>query len=504
MTGNSNWLRETANHNSKILDLFAQNDERTQQFSVTLDIGDEPLYADFSKTHLTSSAIDQFIALADQQGLRGMQQRLFGAEIVNPTEERAATHSAERGSGDDIAVDNAKMLRNRMYALIGAIDSGLFGEIKHLIHIGIGGSALGPDMLCDALARNHERYDVHIVSNIDGAALEEALKSCDPQHTMIAIASKTFTTTETLRNADSALNWLRENGVDDPYGRCVALTAAPDKASEWGVDDGRILPFSETVGGRYSLWSSIGFPFALAAGPEAFDQLLAGAAAMDQHFAEADLAENIPFLAACIDLFYCRGRMAQTRAVFAYDERLRLLPDYLQQLEMESNGKSALLDGGKVTEPTAAITWGGVGTDAQHAVFQLLHQGSHEIPVEFIASSTPGHDLDAEHHAILLTNCFAQAAALMTGKSSDDQHKHYVGDRPSTTILVEDVTPAMLGALIAFYEHRVFTNAVLMGINPFDQYGVELGKAMAKAMSAEGNEQFDPSTEALMAKAGLK
>lgn len=503
MTLDHNWLQKIAQNSDRISKLFDEDDGRLDSLSVTLDIAGQPLYVDFSKTHLTADILKSFALWTENAGMAEMQQKLFAGDIVNPTEGRAATHLAERGSGDAIAVDNAAALRKRTYGLINAIDEGLFGEIKHLIHIGIGGSALGPDMLCDALTREDNRYDVHIVSNIDGAALAEAIKACDPATTMIAIASKTFTTTETLRNADSALDWLRENGVNDPYGRCIALTAAPEKASEWGIDDARILPFAETVGGRYSLWSSIGFPFALAAGPDAFDDLLAGAAAMDQHFANAPLAQNIPLLAASVDQFYCRGRGAQTRAVFAYDERLRLLPDYLQQLEMESNGKSATLAGGLVDAPTAPVTWGGVGTDAQHAVFQLLHQGSHEIPVEFIASSTPGHDLDAAHHAILLTNCFAQAAALMTGKSSDDPHRNYVGDRPSTTILVDDVTPAILGALIAFYEHRVFANAVLMGINPFDQFGVELGKEMAKSISGNTDAKFDPSTKALMVKAGL-
>ena len=316
---------------------------------------------------------------------------------------------------------------------------------------------------------------------------------------MIAIASKTFTTSETLLNAASAINWMVEGGVEDPYGRVIALTAAPDKAIEWGVDETRILPFAESVGGRYSLWSSIGFPAALALGWDAFESLLEGAAEMDRHFRLSPPSENIPLIAAFVDQYYSRVMHCQTRALFAYDERLALLPSYLQQLEMESNGKAVQLDGSPVDGPTAAITWGGVGTDAQHAVFQLLHQGTILSPVEFIASIEPGHALDPAHHRALLVNCFAQGAALMRGKDNDaDPARAYPGNRPSTTILLEDVTPHALGALIAFYEHRTFANAVLMGINPFDQFGVELGKEIAKSIEANGAKGFDPSTMALI------
>ncbi|MEO1044997.1 MAG: glucose-6-phosphate isomerase [Pseudomonadota bacterium] len=500
----ADWLDKTASDPPRIETLFADNPDRLSQLSIAADCGDATLYFDFSKTHLTDDIIARFAARAEDIGMAPARDQLLSGDIVNPTEQRAAEHSAERGTGSPEAVERAYALHQRAYALASAIQAGAFGPIRHLIHIGIGGSALGPELLCDALAREEAQCDVHIVSNVDGAALAEAMEACDPAATMIAIASKTFTTTETLRNADSAVTWLKQQGIDDPYGRCIALTASPEKASEWGIDDARILPFSESVGGRYSLWSSIGFPLMLAAGQEAFDALLAGAAAMDQHFRDAPFARNAPLLAACVDQYYARGAGAQTRAVFAYDERLRLLPAYLQQLEMESNGKSATLHGDTVTAATAPISWGGVGTDAQHAVFQLLHQGSHILPVEFVASAEPGHDLDPEHHAILLSNCFAQGAALMQGRASDDPHRHYDGDRPSTTILLDDVSPAAIGALIAFYEHRVFANAVFFGINPFDQFGVELGKSIAKSISAQGAGEFDPSTQALLDRVGLR
>jgi glucose-6-phosphate isomerase len=304
-----------------------------------------------------------------------------------------------------------------------------------------------------------------------------------------------------MLNARSALAWLEESGVADPYGRVIALTASPERAVEFGVDETRILPFSETVGGRYSLWSSIGFPAAAALGWAAFEELLEGAAEMDRHFRLAPLERNAPAVAAFVDRYYANARGAETRGVFAYDERLRLLPPYLQQLEMESNGKSVTIDGSPVGRATSQITWGGVGTDAQHAVFQLLHQGTHLVPVEFVASIEPGHAFDFAHHRQLLVNCFAQGAALMAGRQSDDPARSYAGDRPSTTILLDRIEPRTLGALIAFYEHRTFASAVLLGINPFDQFGVELGKEMAKALDGDSDLQFDPSTEALIARA---
>ena len=456
---------------------------------------------DFTKTHLDAGLIGGFVALAETMDLEKARDALFGGQIVNVTEGRAAEHAAERGQGAPESVARARGFHARMRALIDAIEAEALGPVRHILHVGIGGSALGPDLLVDALGRDAGRYDVAIVSNVDGAALEEAFRRFDPDATLLVVASKTFTTTETMLNAESALAWMTEAGVDDPYGRVVALTASPDKAIEWGVDETRILPFAESVGGRYSLWSSIGFPAALALGWDAFESLLEGAATMDRHFRLAPLERNAPVLAAFVDLYYAVVRGAETRGVFAYDERLRLLPFYLQQLEMESNGKRVTASGLPVGRPTAPITWGGVGTDAQHAVFQLLHQGTHLVPVEFVAAIEAGDTLDEAHHRALLTNAFAQGAALMAGRESDDPARAYPGDRPSTTILLDRVDPARLGALIAFYEHRVFTNATLLGINPFDQFGVELGKEIAKSIEAEGTKRFDPSTRALIERA---
>jgi len=317
------------------------------------------------------------------------------------------------------------------------------------------------------------------------------------------VVSKTFTTAETLANMNAALEWLRDAGVDDPEGRLIAVTAAPEAAVDAGIDETRILQFGEGVGGRYSLWSAVGVSMAIALGWDAFEELLEGAAEMDRHFRFSEGAANIPLLAAFSDRFYVEQVGCQTRGLFAYDERLRLLPFYLQQLEMESNGKSVTTNG-KPAGHTAPVTWGGTGTDAQHAVFQLLHQGTVTIPVEFIAVKESEDNQDPEHHRQLLLNAFAQGAALMQGRQSDDPQRSYPGNRPSTTILLDRLDARTLGALIAFYEHRTFANAVLLGINPFDQFGVELGKQIARQLSdGADDDSLDVSTRALIEKAGL-
>ena len=490
----ANWAAMEATEPTTLAALFEADKGRVAALSIEYPA----IRFDFSKTHLDNSILQNFSELANAAELNSAKEALFSGDVVNPTEGRAAEHTAERGNGSAGAVAQARGLQARMRGLIEAIEAGALGEIRHILHIGIGGSALGPKLLFDALGRDDARYDVKVVSNIDGAALTEAISHMDPHKTIVAVASKTFTTTETLLNAASAMEWMSEGGVADPYAQFVALTADPEKAIEWGIDESRVLPFNEAVGGRYSLWCSIAFPVALGLGWTAYEEMLEGAAAMDRHFRGAPTHQNAPTLAAFADLYYAQIKHCQTRAVFAYDERLRLLPDYLQQLEMESNGKSVTANGKPLGRNSAPITWGGVGTDAQHAVFQLLHQGTHLIPVEFIASKTPGHDFDTAHHETLLVNCFAQGAALMSGRHSDDLARNYVGDRPSTTILLDDVTPSALGALIAFYEHRTFVNAVLLGINPFDQFGVELGKEIAKSIGENGATGFDPSTTALI------
>jgi glucose-6-phosphate isomerase len=481
-------------------ELFAAEPDRLSRLSFEA----AGIYFDWSKTHLDQGIIDGFLGRAEAMGFAKARDALFAGEIVNSSEGRPATHVAERGSGAPEDVDLATARRQRMRALVDAIEAGAFGDVTGILHIGIGGSVLGPALLVDALGRRSAAFNVRFLSNIDGAAFDEAVKPLDPGTTLVVIASKTFTTLETLSNLDAARAWLDGAGVDDPDGRLIAVTAKPEAAVERGIDETRILQFGEGVGGRYSLWSSVGVSAALALGWDAFEGLLEGAAEMDRHFRFAEPAANVPLFAAFADRLYVEQLGCQTRAVFAYDERLRLLPFYLQQLEMESNGKSVTVDGAPVANPTAPVTWGGTGTDAQHAVFQLLHQGTVSVPVEFVAVREADDAQDPEHHRLLLLNAFAQGAALMQGRASDDPQRSYPGDRPSATILLDRLDARSLGALIAFYEHRTFANSVLLGINPFDQFGVELGKDIARQLSEGADEgSLDPSTSALIERAQI-
>ena len=480
--------------------LFANDADRLRRLAIDV----AGLHFDWSKTHLDPALIEAFGAIAEQQGFAGKRDALFSGGIVNPTENRPATHVAERGQGDPAHVAAATARHQRMRSLIDAIEGGAFGDVSGILHIGIGGSALGPELLLDSLGRASGNVGVSVLSNIDGQAVDDATDPLDPDSTLICAVSKSFTTSETLLNLQSALAWMKEAEVEDPYGRVIAITANPQAAIDFGIDETRVLPFDEGVGGRYSLWSSVGFSAAIALGWEVFEELLEGAAAMDRHFRLAPPHENAPMLAAFADLLYTQRLGAETRAVFAYDERLRLLPSYLQQLEMESNGKSVTADGSAIAGPSGAITWGGVGTDAQHAVFQLLHQGTHLVPVEFLAVVERADDQDRTHHRSLLLNCFAQGAALMLGDRNEESFRAMPGNRPSATILLERLDPATLGALIAFYEHRTFTAATLMGINPFDQYGVELGKKLTQKLDdPESVAGFDPSTRQLIERARL-
>jgi glucose-6-phosphate isomerase len=480
--------------------LFAAEPDRLSNLSFEI----AGLYFDWSKTHLDKSIIERSLDRAGEMGFAAARDALFAGDIVNRSERRAATHVAERGSGAPNDVDLATARRQRMRALVDAIEAGASGDVTGILHIGIGGSVLGPALLVDALGRRASPFRVRFLSNIDGEAFEDAVKPLDPATTLVVVASKTFTTLETLSNLEAARNWLRDAGVDDPDGRLIAVTAAPEAAVGQGIDETRILQFGEGVGGRYSLWSSVGMTAALALGWNSFEALLEGAAEMDRHFRFSEPAENVPLLAAFADRYDVEEVGCQARAVFAYDERLRLLPFYLQQLEMESNGKSVTADGKPVEHATAPITWGGTGTDAQHAVFQLLHQGTVIMPVEFLAVAESDDAQDPEHHRMLLLNAFAQGAALMQGRSSGDPQRSYPGNRPSSTILLERLDARSLGALIAFYEHRTFANAVLLGINPFDQFGVELGKDIARQLAeGAGEGELDASTRALIERAGF-
>jgi glucose-6-phosphate isomerase len=497
---NGGWQRIGNHQLQRLEELFERDPDRLS--SLTLDAAG--LHFDWSKTHLDSDLLQFFAKLAEDMDFAGRRDALFAGDNVNPTEGRPAEHVAERGNGAPDAVEAAAARRARMRALIDAVEAGAFGDVSAVLHIGIGGSVLGPALLVDALGRRGARADVRFLSNIDGEAFDEAVRGLDPATTLVVVVSKTFTTAETLANMDAALAWLGKGQVSDPYGRLIGVTAQPGAAVEAGIDESRVLQFSEGVGGRYSLWSAVGVSAALALGWDAFEELLEGAAEMDRHFRFSKAAANAPLVAAFADQLYLQKLAFQTRAVFAYDERLRLLPSYLQQLEMESNGKSVRLDGSPISGRSAPVTWGGTGTDAQHAVFQLLHQGTQPIPVEFVAVAQGEDSLSPDRHRQLLLNAFAQGAALMSGRASKDPHRSYSGNRPSSTVLLDRLDARSLGALLAFYEHRTFANAVLLGINPFDQFGVELGKDIARKLGEGADEEsLDPSTRALMERAGL-
>jgi glucose-6-phosphate isomerase len=509
---------------------FANNPARQQELTKTVDM----LRFDYSKNHITSETLALFKRYSEAIGLNGLRDKLLGGEVVNQSENRPALHTALRASnpvvssGGEPVAERVRSERAKLFDVAGKLRAGKIvaadgAPFKHIIFLGIGGSSLGPALLMKALGySNASAFDVHIVSNIDGHALMPVFDACEAARTLLIVASKTFTTTETLTNADTVRRWMKDAGVSDLNAHLMGVTAAPEKAKEYGVPADNVLPFAEWVGGRYSLWSAISAPVVFAYGAQVFEEFLAGADNVDQHFAEALFEDNIPILSACLDVWYTNFWNAQTRGLFVYDDRLGLLPDYLQQLETESNGKDRTQDGQDVTWQTSPILWGGVGTDCQHSVFQLMHQGTHLVPVEFIGTKNADHG-EGLHHRKLLANMFAQSAALMRGRSveeakeklltkgmSDDTLDHlaasksFRGNRPSTTILLERLTPRALGNLIAFYEHKTFVAGMLVGINPYDQMGVELGKELATELEGVigGDtllpEGYDASTKALI------
>ena len=511
--------------------LFAADPERSGRF--TREFGD--ILFDFSKTHISPKLVETFDQLARASGLLEERDRMLAGELVNSTERRPALHTALRNAtppvggdyGSGIS-DQVRREREELDRMLDSIRSGqLTGSsgkpLRQIIHLGIGGSALGPALLSRALGyQPATSIELHCVANVDAHALQQVMNACEPDTTLIVAASKTFTTTETLMNARTLLDWLDSAGIEDPAAHLIAVTAAPAQAREFGVREDRILTFPEWVGGRYSIWSAISFA-ALARLPStALDELLAGAAEMDRHFASEPVESNLPLLAAMLDVWYGIVIGAQTRALFVYDTRLADLLPYLQQLEMENNGKRVTRFGTPVNWQTSPVLWGGTGTDAQHAVFQLLHQGTVPVPTEFVAVSEAQHPFD-QHHRCLLANCIAQSAALMRGRSTSEakqalphesedidalaQAKTFPGNRPSTTLLLQRLTPRTLGALLAFYEHRSFVSGTLWQLNVFDQMGVELGKELATTFTralqnpSEMPDDLDPSSAQLLRRA---
>lgn len=477
------------------------------------------LIADFSKQRIDDAVIDALIGVANSARLPEARQYMLSGGIANPTEGRQVLHTALRGlEGDPNAAQLARAERQRIVDLARRFRQGeLRGHsgqpLTTLVCIGIGGSDLGPRLVCDALAQPGGP-DVRFVANVDPADLARNLVGLDPATTAFLVVSKTFTTRETLANAEAALHWLIHAGIprEAALRQFIGVTAHPEAAERYGVPATQILRFWDWVGGRYSLWSAAGVSIAIACGPEVFEQLLDGARAMDEHFQSAPFKSNLPVWLGLISIWNRDILDCTSQAIIPYSERLRLLPNYLQQLIMESNGKSARVNGSHLGLLSSPVIWGVSGTNAQHSFFQQLHQGPDTVPVDFIIArkadpATLGGP-DDQRHQILVANCLAQSAALALGKplpdeaSGEDWHKAFPGNRPSTLILLPAIDARSVGALLAAYEHATFVASVILGINAFDQFGVEYGKVMAKsvesALAGGDAGALDPSTRALL------
>ncbi|WP_233801269.1 glucose-6-phosphate isomerase [Paraburkholderia sp. HP33-1] len=486
------------------------------------------LAADFSKHRITDETLQLLVQLAREAGVEKRRDAMFAGEVVNPTEGRAALHTALRATDPNAPFfAQVQAERKKMAAFAEQVRSGAWTgytgkRIRHVVNIGIGGSDLGPKMVVHAL--HHlatPEISSHFVSNVDGADLYNVMQQIDPEETLAIIVSKTFTTLETMTNARSLRDWFIQKGCPENAlaKHFVGVSANPVEVVKFGIAKENVFEMWDWVGGRYSLWSAVGLSIMLAVGPQQFNELLAGANEMDQHFRTAPLEKNLPVLLGMIGIWYRNFFGSQSYLVAPYSQALHFLPSYLQQLEMESNGKSARLDGVMVDYATSAVTWGEPGTNGQHAFFQMLHQGPTIVPIDFIAVLTPEHPL-ASHHPKLLANCFAQSEALMLGRTLEEAkkvagpdkpelapHLTFPGNRPTATLLLDALTARTLGALIALYEHKVLVQASVWSINPFDQWGVELGKILGKVVEADLGAQsadvkkHDSSTSTLIARA---
>lgn len=488
--------------------MFQDDPERAGKFSLQLD----DLFFDFSKNRINAETIQLLVALAEQAGLPAYIEQMFTGVKINSTEQRAALHTALRNrsaqavyvDGKDVMPDIRRVLglmRRFSDAVRNGQQVGHTGKaIRDIVNIGIGGSDLGPLMVCEALkSYASPQINVHFVSNIDSAHLSETLKKLDAQTTLFIVSSKTFTTQETLTNARSARAWLIEQLGDEQSvaKHFAAVSTNLEATSKFGINPENVFEFWDWVGGRYSLWSAIGLPIALYVGMDKFEELLDGAHSMDNHFRSAPLDKNIPVLMGLLGIWYGNFFGVGSNAVFPYCQYLHRFPAYLQQLDMESNGKGTDREGNAVDYDTGITVWGEPGTNGQHAFYQLIHQGTRMIPADFLAPIHSQAPL-GEHHAILLANCFAQTEALMVGKTSPEAraelvaqgmhgvaleallpHKVFTGNKPTNTLLFDKLDAHTLGKLIALYEHKVFMQSVVWNINPFDQWGVELGKQLA-------------------------
>jgi glucose-6-phosphate isomerase len=470
------------------------------------------LLFDYSKTLIDAEARALLLDLAEAAGVAARRAAMFAGAKINETEGRAVLHTALRHPGPGpVEVDGVDVLPGvhetlaRMEDFAEGLRSGRVrppggGRFTDVVNIGIGGSDLGPAMATLALAPYHDGPRVHYVSNVDGAHIRDVLDRIDPASTLVIVASKTFTTIETMTNAATARDWLsRSVGAEAASRHFAALSSATDKTANWGIDPSRVFGFEDWVGGRYSLWGPIGLGLMIAVGPKHFREMLAGGHAMDVHFQRAEGADNMPLMLALTGIWHAQVCGHATRAVLPYEQRLARLPAYLQQLEMESNGKRVAMDGAALGVASGPVVWGEPGTNGQHAFYQLIHQGTQVVPCEFMVGAE-GHEPDLAHqHRLLVANCLAQSEALMTGRGLDAaralmleagfsgdelerqaRHRVFPGNRPSTTLAYPRLTPFVLGQIIALYEHRVFVEGVIFGINSFDQWGVELGKALAR------------------------
>lgn len=477
---------------------FAQDARRFEAFSQQAP----HVFADLSKNLIDAATEQALLALARECGLEAHRDAMFAGQRINNTEDRAVKHWLLRAPRDAKDPD-AVAVHDTLEAML-AYAERVRGDaaITDVVNIGIGGSDLGPQMAVAALdAFRAEGRRFHFVSNIDGHELATVLQGLRPQSTLFLVASKTFTTLETMTNARSAKAWFEKQGGTEVARHFAALTTNVDAARQFGI--ATTFGFWDWVGGRYSLWSAIGLPIAIAIGAQGFRELLAGAHAMDEHFRTAPLERNLPVRLGLLDVWYRNFHGFASRSIAPYHSALRRLPAYLQQLEMESNGKGVDAQGRPLAVATSPVLWGEPGTNGQHAYFQMLHQGTDRVPVEFIAVREPAHDLPG-HHELLLANALAQAQALMQGKADAGGHRHFPGNRPSSFFLLEALSPASLGALLALYEHRVFTSGAVWGIDSFDQWGVELGKVLATDLArriASGDAQgLDGSTAGLLAR----
>jgi len=492
-------------HTVSLKTLFSGSADRCKDFSLR----HQSILLDYSKNHVTRETLKLLYELADACDLRGQIEALFSGAVINNTEARAALHTALRQqddtpvlvAGEDV-IPGIRAGQRRMRVVSEAIRSGHYRsaggkQISDVVHIGIGGSHLGPQLVCEALRPTAAPLRMHFVSNIDGHAISATLNTLAAESTLFIVASKSFTTQETLGNALTAKSWLQQGlGHPDQAGHhFIAVTSNPAAARQFGIEKDHIFEFQDWVGGRFSLWSAIGLPIALLLGMDSYEELLAGAAAMDQHFRQAPFNANMPVILALIGIWYNNFLGHHTHAIVPYDSRLLYLPAYLQQLEMESNGKGVDRGGRPLKIDSAPIIWGGTGTDSQHAFFQLLHQGTRKTAVDFLLALQPAHGLKQQHR-LLVANCLAQSEALMSGRSAEelhtegrddtvDRHRVCPGNRPSNTLLFDQLTPYTLGSLIALYEHKVFVQGVIWNINSFDQWGVELGKQLTTRILAE-------------------